>query len=112
MRHLLNVCGIATAAIALATVDAQRHRARDYFHIHVSDVGNARPSLSEIERAMRSQEYRRQVVAWTQPVCRRRSTGTIIWEWDKTNGVLVSGNGVIRKPGSTVVFRSSRGKSL
>jgi hypothetical protein len=36
----------------------------------------------------------------------------IIWEWDKTktNAVLLSGSGVIRKPGSTVAFQITEGK--
>jgi hypothetical protein len=33
-----------------------------------------------------------------------------IWEWDKTNGILLSASGVIRKPGATVVFRDTEGK--
>jgi hypothetical protein len=36
----------------------------------------------------------------------------IIWEWDKTktNAVLLSGSGVIRKPGSTLAFQITEGK--
>lgn len=37
-------------------------------------------------------------------------TGSITWEWDKTNAVLVSGSGVIRKPGATVVYQDTEGK--
>ena len=35
----------------------------------------------------------------------------IIWEWEKTktNAVLLSGSGVIRKPGSTVAFQITQG---
>ena len=38
------------------------------------------------------------------------STGTIIWEWDGTNAVLLSESGVIRKPGSSLVYRGTEGK--
>ena len=38
------------------------------------------------------------------------STGTIIWEWDGTNAVLLSESGVIRKPGSTLAYRGTEGK--
>jgi hypothetical protein len=38
------------------------------------------------------------------------STGTIIWEWDGTNAVELSESGVIRKPGSTLVYRGTEGK--
>ncbi len=37
-------------------------------------------------------------------------TGAAIWEWDKTNGVLVSGSGVARKPGATEVEVYTEGK--
>ena len=38
------------------------------------------------------------------------STGKIIWEWDGTNAVLLSDSGVIRKPGSTLVYFGTEGK--
>ena len=37
-------------------------------------------------------------------------TGTTIYEWDKTNGVLLSGVGVTRKPGALVTHQHSEGK--
>ena len=37
-------------------------------------------------------------------------TSTNIWEWDKTNAVLVSSNSVIRKPGATAVLKGIDGK--
>ncbi len=36
-------------------------------------------------------------------------TGTVIWEWGKTNAVLVSGSGVVRKPGATAVVQPTEG---
>ncbi len=37
-------------------------------------------------------------------------TGTTIYEWDKTSGVLLSGVGVTRKPGATSAFQHTEGK--
>lgn len=37
-------------------------------------------------------------------------TGSTIYEWDKTNGVLLSGLGVTRKPGATTAYQHSEGK--
>jgi hypothetical protein len=37
-------------------------------------------------------------------------TGTGITEWDKTNGVLLSGSGVARKPGATTAYRNTEAK--
>jgi hypothetical protein len=37
-------------------------------------------------------------------------TGGIVWEWDKNAGIMLSGNGVIRKPGALAVYQNSDGK--
>jgi hypothetical protein len=37
-------------------------------------------------------------------------TGNNIWEWDKINAVLLTGNAVVRKPGATAVSQSADGK--
>ena len=37
-------------------------------------------------------------------------TGTGITEWDKTNGVLLAGSGVTRKPGATTAYRNTEAK--
>ena len=36
-------------------------------------------------------------------------TGTVIWEWNGPNAVLLSSNGVIRKPGATMVYQNTGG---
>ncbi len=36
-------------------------------------------------------------------------TGTTNWEWNGPNAVLLSSNGVIRKPGATVVYQNTGG---
>ena|SRR5664279_581529 len=38
-------------------------------------------------------------------------TGMVIWEWDKTTCVMLSGNGVVRKPGALAVFQNSESKA-
>jgi len=37
-------------------------------------------------------------------------TGTDIWEWDGPNAVLLSGTGIVRMPGATVVYVETAGK--
>jgi hypothetical protein len=37
-------------------------------------------------------------------------TGTVIWEWNGPNAVLVSGSGVMRKPGATALAQFTEGK--
>ncbi len=38
-------------------------------------------------------------------------TGMTIWEWDKGNAVSLSGNGVVRKPGTMAVYEITEGKN-
>jgi len=37
-------------------------------------------------------------------------TGTSIWEWHKTNAVMLSSIGVSRKPGTTLAYQNRKGK--
>jgi hypothetical protein len=36
-------------------------------------------------------------------------TGTVSWNFNKTDGTLLSGTGVMRKPGSVVVYKDDSG---
>ena len=45
----------------------------------------------------------------TEPMSGAVLTGTTIWEWNGPNAVLLSSNGVIRKPGATVVYQNTGG---
>ena len=38
-------------------------------------------------------------------------SGMVIWEWDRTAAVMLSGNGVIRKPGAFAVYQNFEGKA-
>jgi hypothetical protein len=39
------------------------------------------------------------------------TTGTIIWEWDKTAAAMVIGNGVLRKPGALAAYQNTEAKA-
>ncbi len=96
MRHLLNVCGIATAAIALAAVMPSAIAQESTFTYTCQTVGTAPPEpLGDREgHAISVSEI--SCRAESGPLAGGVMTGTTIWEWDKTNGVVVSGNSVIR----------------
>jgi len=109
MHYLSNVCGIATAAIALAVVMPSAV-AQEKETFTCQTVGTAAPEpLGDREG---------HAISVSEASCRADSgpdaggvvTGTTIWEWDKTNGVVVSGNGVVRKPGYTEVYQAIDGK--
>jgi hypothetical protein len=44
------------------------------------------------------------------PISDAIMTTTDIWEWDGTNAVLLSGSGIARKPGATLVVVATGGK--
>jgi len=48
--------------------------------------------------------------AETGPMSGGVLTGSSIWEWDGTNAVVLAHNGVVRKPGFTVVYQHTEGK--
>ncbi len=48
--------------------------------------------------------------AETGPLAGGVQTSVFVWEWDGPNATLLSGSGVIRKPGATVVWKG-RGES-
>ena len=110
MRHLSNVCVIATAAIALAAVMPSAVAQEITSTYTCQSVGTAPPEpLGDREgHAISVSEI--SCRAESGPLAGGVMTGTTIWEWDKTNGVVVSGNSVTRKPGATLVAQVIEGK--
>lgn len=112
MRSHLNVCGVATAAIALSGISPAALAQGSTFTSTCQEIASGAPE----PRGDREGD----LISVEQDRCRVDSgplTGgvlveAIIWEWDKTktNAVLLSGSGVIRKPGSTVAFQITEGK--
>ncbi len=48
--------------------------------------------------------------AETGPLAGGVQTSVLLWEWDGPNAVMLSGSGVIRKPGATVVWKGTEAK--
>lgn len=46
----------------------------------------------------------------TGPMSGALMTGTVTWEWNGPNGVLLSNSGVLRMPGGTMAYRDSAGQ--
>lgn len=108
MHNLLKVSGIATA-IAFAAF-APSAVAQEIMKYICQDIGGGPPEpLGDREgHSISVGPYSCRVDSGA--LSGGVSTGASIWEWDKTNAVLVSGNGVIRKPGATVVYQATEGK--
>jgi hypothetical protein len=110
MHYLLNVCRIATAAIALAAAAPSAVAQENTFTLTCQDVGGGAPEpLGDREgHSILANDYS----------CRADSgllsggvwTGRAIWEFDRTTAVLISNTGVVRKPGATVVYQDTAAK--
>jgi hypothetical protein len=112
MRSLPSICGIATALIALSATapSAVAQENTDTLTCQAIGWGNgpSEPLGDREGHGISVGEYSCRVDSG--PMSGGVSTGTSIWEWDGTNAVLLSDSGVIRKPGSTLVYRSTEGK--
>lgn len=112
MRSLPSICGIATALIALSATAPSAVAQENTATLTCQAIGwgNGPPEpLGDREgHGISVGEYSCRVDSG--PMSGGVSTGTIIWEWDGTNAVLLSESGVIRKPGSTLVYRGTEGK--
>ncbi len=109
MHSLLKASGLATA-VAFAAFATGAVAQEVTFKSNCSIAGDATPEpLGDRDG---------HAISVTENICLAQSgpfaggvfTGTLIWEWDKTNGVLVSGGGVARKPGATAVVQFTEGK--
>lgn len=102
------VCGIAIA-IAFAAVAPSAFAQENSFTLTCQDVGFIAPEpLGDREGHLITVAENNCHVD-LGPLSGGVLTGQYIYEWDKGNGVLISGSGVVRKPGSTVVFRDTEG---
>jgi len=106
-KHLRTCIAIAGLALASGTALAQSAPSSRLF-CHV--VGNSPPEpLGDREGHS---------ISVGEITCRVEGgpgdggvlTGTTIYEWDKTSGVLLSGIGVTRKPGATSAYQHTEGK--
>lgn len=72
------------------------------------DIGNNTPETLGAEgQSILTENFACRVT--TGPMQGANMTGTVIWNFNKTDGTLVSGTGVLRKPGSVVVYRDDSG---
>ena len=110
MYSLLNVRGAAIAAIALSTTAPSAFAQGNTFTYTCELVGVSAPEpLGDREG---------HAISVAEPSCRVDTgpmkggvlTGTVIYEWNGPNAVLLAGSGVIRKPGSTVVYQLTEEK--
>ena len=109
MRIVFKVLRVATAAaFAMCAVGANGQE--NSFYFSCQSVGSSPPepigdreghSISSGEVSCRGEGG---------PLVGGVMTGVTTYEWDKSNGVLLSGSGIIRKPGATTAYRITEGK--
>jgi hypothetical protein len=72
------------------------------------DVGDIAPEpLAAEGQSILTENFACRVTAG--PMQGANMTGTVTWNFNKTDGTLVSGTGVMRKPGSVVVYKDDSG---
>jgi hypothetical protein len=110
MYYLLNVCGIATAAIAFAGVapSAVAQENTDIFACQYVRGGSNEPLGDREGHSLRVAEF--SCLGTSGPLSGGIFTGSTVTKMDKGNGVLLAGNGVVRKPGATTVHQLTDGK--
>jgi hypothetical protein len=99
MTFLRDACGIATAAIAFiaAAPSAGAQENTIAFTCTIVGVGPAEPLGDRDGHAISEALY--SCLATSGPLSGGVWTETIVWEWSKNNGVLISSAGIVRKPG-------------
>ena len=110
MRHLLNVCGMATAAIALAAVMPSAVAQQNTMTYTCRDIGVAPPEpLGDREgHSISVSAY--SCLVDSGPLAGGVLTGWNVWEFDGPNGVLRSSIDVARKPEAISVYQESDAK--
>jgi hypothetical protein len=110
MHYLLNVCGIATAVITLAAAAPSAVAQDNTFTISCQNIGGgaAEPLGDRPDHSVLVSDY--SCRADSGPLKGGVWTGNTIFEFDGPNAVVVSGNGVVRAPGATVVYQEASGK--
>ena len=109
MHYPLNVCGVA-AAIAFAAFAPSAVAQENIVKNTCQDVGVGPPEPLGDREGHSISVARFSCRIESGPMGGGVLTGTVIWEWDKTNAVLVSGSAVDRKPGADVVEQITEGK--
>jgi len=111
MGHLLRACGVATAtATALATVmpAAIAEEITSIWTCQIVGSGAREPLGDREGHALYVSDYSCYIESG--PFAGGNVTGTNVWEWDKANAVLVTGQSIRRKAGSVAVYEGSEGK--
>jgi hypothetical protein len=110
MHYLLNVCGIATAVITLAAAAPSADAQDNTFTLTCQNIGGGAPEPlgDRPDHSISVSDYTCRFDSG--PLKGGVSTANAIWEFDGPNAVLVSGNGVVRAPGATVVYQEASGK--
>jgi len=110
VRYLVNVSGVATAIIAFTAFapSAFPQENADVFACQFVGSSSIEPLGDREGHAIRTSQF--SCLGAAGPLTGGVFTGSTIYELDKTGGVLLSGAGVVRKPGATTVYQLTGGK--
>jgi hypothetical protein len=108
MRYFLKASGIGTAiAFAAFTQDAVAQEIN--YTWTCQTIGTDAPEALGDREGHSISVNVASCHSESEPMSGAVLTGTTMWEWDGPKAVLLSSNGVIRKPGGTVVYQNTAG---
>lgn len=108
MHYFLKVSGIGTA-IAFAAFAPDAVAEEITYTWTCQDVGAGAPEALGDREGHSITVNEASCHSESGPMSGAVLTGTTIWEWTGPNAVLLSSNGVVRKPGGTTVYQNTEG---
>jgi len=111
MRHFQTIIRFAAAAAVIGLCGGATAESAHSYRLACQAVGSSPPEpLGDREgHALTVGQVTCRVEGG--PLDGAVQTGTGIWEWNGPNGVVLSGMGVVRKPGATAVIQVMEGKA-
>ena len=110
MRYLLNISAAAIGSASVAAFASGAVAQEVTYTMTCQDVGAGTPEALGDREGHTLAIYSGSCRTDSGPLSGAITTGTDIFEWNGPNAVLVTGNGVARKPGATLVYQNTGGK--
>jgi hypothetical protein len=110
MRYLLKIAAAAIGSASVAGFASGAVAQEVTYTMTCQDVGAGTPEALGDREGHTLAIYSGSCRTDSGPLSGAITTGTDIFEWNGPNAVLVTGNGVARKPGATLVYQNTGGK--
>ncbi len=110
LNFLRDVCGVATAIMALSAAAPSAVAQENTQTSTCQDIGVRTSELLGDREGHMIATGAYSCHVDSGPMSGSVMTGSDMWEFDGPNAVMLSDSAVVRKPGSTLVYRGTEGK--